>query len=145
MGGPIDGNDATIEPTLNGFFRSFGVEKVGIGGGSGGLGSIISTVSSVFSDPIKTISNVFSGVKDFFGGFFANGGMLPAGKFGIVGERGPELITGPAGITPLGMGGSVTYNINAVDAASFKALIAQDPAFIHAVAQQGARSLPVRR
>jgi hypothetical protein len=117
----------------------------GIGGGSGGLGSIISTVSSVFSDPIKTISNVFSGVKDFFGGFFANGGMLPAGKFGIVGERGPELITGPAGITPLGMGGSVTYNINAVDAASFKALIAQDPAFIHAVAQQGARSLPVRR
>ena len=43
------------------------------------------------------------------------------------------------------MGGSVTYNINAVDAASFKALVAADPGFIHAVAMQGAASIPGRR
>lgn len=37
-----------------------------------------------------------------FGGFFAGGGHIPAGKFGIVGEAGPELIQGPADVTPIG-------------------------------------------
>lgn len=84
-----------------------------------------------------------------FAGFFANGGMIPAGQFGVVGERGPELISGPANITPMdnfsGGASNVTYNINAVDASSFKAMIARDPGFIHAVAQQGARKVPTRR
>jgi phage tail tape-measure protein len=31
---------------------------------------------------------------------FADGGILPSGKLGIVGEEGPELISGPAKITP---------------------------------------------
>jgi len=30
------------------------------------------------------------------GGMFDNGGSIPANKFGIVGERGPELISGPS-------------------------------------------------
>lgn len=98
-----------------------------------------------FFDSIGSgISSAVSGISDFFGGFFANGGTIPANKFGIVGERGPELIGGPANITPMGMG-SVTYNINAVDAASFKALVAADPGFIHAVAMKGAGSVPARR
>lgn len=83
-----------------------------------------------------------------FAGFFANGGLIPAGQFGVVGERGPELISGPANITPMdrvGGGTQVVYNINAVDAPSFKSMIARDPGFIHAVAQQGARKVPVRR
>jgi hypothetical protein len=73
--------------------------------------------------------------------------MIPAGTFGVTGERGPELVTGPATITPLSaLGGSnVTYNINAVDASSFKQMVARDPQFIHAVATQGARSVPGRR
>ena len=90
-----------------------------------------------------------SGGSSPFAGFFANGGLIPSGQFGIVGEKGPELISGPANITPLdGLGGGgsqVIYNINAVDAPSFKAMIARDPGFIHAVAQQGARKVPVRR
>jgi len=82
---------------------------------------------------------------------FAVGGNLPTGKWGIAGEKGPELIRGPAAITSTSqtaaeMGGTnVTYNINAVDAASFKAMIAADPSFIYAVSQQGARSTPMRR
>lgn len=94
------------------------------------------------------LSSLAKGAKSLFSGFFANGGVIPAGKFGMVGERGPELISGPAGITPLtGMGGStnVTYNISAVDAASFQALVARDPGFIHAVAMQGGRGIPSRR
>jgi lambda family phage tail tape measure protein len=87
---------------------------------------------------LKTIGNLF-------GGFFARGGALPAGKFGVVGERGPELITGPANITPLTNAGGVTnviYNINAVDAPSFQALVARDPSFIFAVSEQGRRRIP---
>ena len=92
------------------------------------------------------LTGILGGIGDFFGGFFANGGSLPAGKFGIVGERGPELITGPANITPMnGLGGTVNYNINAVDAQSFKSLVARDPEFIHAVATYGGRNIPGRR
>jgi hypothetical protein len=95
------------------------------------------------------LGGVFSAIKGAFGGLFANGGTLGAGKWGIAGERGPEIISGPASITPMngmgGGGGYVTYNINAVDAASFKAMIARDPGFIHAVAMQGAGSIARRR
>ncbi|API58859.1 hypothetical protein BSL82_05660 [Tardibacter chloracetimidivorans] len=49
-------------------------------------------------------ANGSSGVGGFlastFGGFFADGGTLGAGKWGIAGERGPELIKGPASIIP---------------------------------------------
>ena len=83
---------------------------------------------------------------DFLG--FANGGIIPTNGPVIVGERGPELLMGASGsrVVPNGQfgGGSVTYNIQAVDAASFKSLIARDPGFIHAVAQQGARTVSRR-
>lgn len=86
-----------------------------------------------------------SSFGNLFAGFFANGGMIPAGSFGVVGENGPELVSGPAQVTPMNTGSNVTYNINAVDASSFKQLVARDPQFIHAVAQQGARKVPTRR
>ena len=130
-----------------------------IGGGSsssggGFLGGITSAIGSV-GKAISGITNIFGGgssggssggilgtitkgIGSIFGGFFANGGFLPAGKVGIVGEKGAELISGPANITP--MGGAVTYNISAVDAQSFQNLVASDPGFIHAVAQRGAVS-----
>lgn len=73
---------------------------------------------------------------------FANGGIIPTNAPVVVGERGPELLVGAAGnrvIPNNQLGGtSITYNIQAVDAASFKSLVARDPGFIHAVAMQGA-------
>lgn len=36
-----------------------------------------------------------------FGGLYANGGTLGAGQWGIAGEAGPEIIHGPARITPM--------------------------------------------
>jgi hypothetical protein len=90
------------------------------------------------------LSGLMNTIKDkLFAGFFANGGMIPAGKFGVVGEAGPEFVSGPSQVTP--MGGTVNYNINAVDAASFKQLVARDPQFIHSVAALGGSSLPRRR
>ena len=59
--------------------------------GGGGGGGLFSGISSLFSG-----GGLFSGIGSFFGGLFANGGYLPSGKFGIAGEAGPEIITGPA-------------------------------------------------
>lgn len=45
----------------------------------------------------------FGGAMGFagFGGFYASGGSLGAGKWGIAGESGPEIVHGPARITPV--------------------------------------------
>ena len=110
--------------------------------------SLRANLRQIFSGILNPSSGSGGGIQDIFGGFFAKGGYLPAGQFGVVGERGPEIINGPANITPLSMGSggsNVTYNISAVDAMSFKQMIARDPQFIHAVATKGSQGIPVRR
>lgn len=52
------------------------------------------------------------GATSLFSGFFAEGGSIPSGKWGIAGEAGPELVTGPANITPLGKGSNPQITIN---------------------------------
>ena len=37
-----------------------------------------------------------------FAGLFADGGQIGAGQWGIVGEAGAEIVSGPAAVTPLG-------------------------------------------
>ena len=107
----------------------------------------------------KLMGNLFSqaggtggGAGSFLGSLlgFANGGIIPTNNPVLVGERGPEIIAGASGrqvIPNSALNGSsnVTYNIQAVDAMSFKQMIAQDPSFIHAVAMQGGKSTPGRR
>ena len=83
-------------------------------------------------------------------GLLATGGPVSGNRPYIVGERGPELFMPGANghMVPnkdLGGGGSVIYNIQAVDAPSFQALVARDPSFIHAVAMAGARAYPTTR
>ncbi len=92
--------------------------------------------------------NIFGSIGKIFG--FANGGNPAMNKPIVVGERGPELMIprNASTIIPneaLGGGGnqtSVTYNISAVDAASFQQLVARDPKFLHAVVEKGRRSMP---
>lgn len=111
----------------------------------GAFGGVFSDVGSALGGAASGISDAL-GLDDAFAGFFANGGAIPAGQFGVVGEAGAELVSGPATVTPAGaFGTNVTYNINAVDAASFRSLVARDPEFIHQVAQRGSRSIPARR
>jgi phage-related minor tail protein len=93
---------------IEGIFGSIGGLFKGGGGGGSGLGSLFSSAASLF------------------GGFFADGGTLKAGQFGVVGERGPELAfagNSPMHIMPNGAGMSpvsVTMNINTPDAPSFR-------------------------
>lgn len=81
-------------------------------------------------------------------GFLASGGPANANRPYIVGERGPELFVPNTTGTVVpnnalgGSGTSVTYNINAVDAMSFKQMLAKDPSFLYAVTEQGRRKLP---
>lgn len=113
------------------------------------LSSMMNSVRNTASRAGSVFSNFgFSNPFSNFAGFFAGGGRIPAGQFGIAGESGPEMITGPATVTPLNqMGGTtqVTYNINAVDASSFRSLLARDPSFVHAVVQRGAAGVAGRR
>lgn len=103
----------------------------------------------------QLIANVFGGLSPNSSGSsfslgnllgFANGGIIPTNGPVVVGERGPELLMGASGsrVVPNGQfgGGAVTYNINAVDAQSFKQMVARDPAFLYAVTEQGRRKLP---
>jgi lambda family phage tail tape measure protein len=111
------------------------------------------TMAQIFQIPglgggSNTGGSMFGSIGKLLG--FANGGIIPTNAPVVVGERGPELLMGASGrqVIPneqLGASTNVTYNINAVDARSFKDLIAQDPSFIHAVALQGAKSIPGRR
>lgn len=84
----------------------------------------------------------------------ANGGPVNANQPYLVGENGPEVfmprtagsILPNSQIAGQGLGGaSVTYNIQAVDALSFKALVARDPSFLYAVTEKGRRNQPQRR
>lgn len=56
------------------------------------LGAIASTVAAT-SSVLGTISSTN------FAGNFDEGGNIPAGQFGIVGEYGPEVVNGPANVT----------------------------------------------
>lgn len=105
-------------------------------------------LAQTFSFGNNVGGSIFSGIGKLFG--FADGGSIPLGRPVLVGERGPELFVPSSNGTvvpngQLSSGGNVTYNISAVDAASFKEMIAKDPAFIHAVAMQGSKYMPGNR
>lgn len=121
---------AQIQRTIANIMGSTGLGTPYSKSGGGSSGGLLSTIGN------------------FLG--FANGGIIPTNAPVLVGERGPELLVGAGGSTVIpnsGLGGStvVNYNIQAVDALSFQQLVARDPQFIHAVAMQGARSVPSTR
>ena len=119
-----------LETLLRSQIQSTMAQLFNIGGSSSAGGSFLGSVGKLLG--------------------FANGGIIPTNAPVVVGERGPELLMGAKGnrvIPNNQLGGStqVVYNINAVDAPSFQALVARDPGFIHAVASAGAAQTAGRR
>ena len=103
----------------------------------------------------RLFSSLFSFGGSSVPGRALGGPVLPNQPY-IVGEKGPEVfLPNAAGnIIPnnklgssgsFGGGASVTYNINAVDAPSFRQMIAKDPSFLYAVTEQGRKSIPSTR
>lgn len=88
-------------------------------------------------------------LSDIFGAIAgkANGGPVSANTPYIIGEQGPELFVPKSAGTVVPnnqLSGStqVTYNINAVDAASFRQMLAKEPEFLYAVTERGRSSIP---
>jgi lambda family phage tail tape measure protein len=113
--------------------------------------------NSILADLARiAVKKAIVGMASLFG--FAAGGQVMADTPIIVGERGPEMFVPRSAGTIVpnnALGGMasgsnqpsqsmVTYNIQAVDAASFRSLVARDPSFIYAVTEQGRRSQPTR-
>jgi lambda family phage tail tape measure protein len=130
--------NSILEDLLRSQVRQLIGQVFGLGGGTsprGGGGGLLGAVGSLLG--------------------FADGGTIGTNSPVIVGERGPELLVGGAGRTVVsnedlkssigGSGTSVTYNINAVDAMSFKQMVAADPSFLYAVSEQGRRAVPMTR
>ena len=86
--------------------------------------------------------------SSLFGGGKADGGPVSSGKTYLVGERGPEMFMPRQAGTIIPNGGfgggstNVTYNIQAADAASFRAMLSRDPEFLYSVTEKGRSSLP---
>jgi lambda family phage tail tape measure protein len=133
----------TAKQASGGIIDSLGKVVSGIGDAIGGVVSDIgSAIGGLFGGGGG--GGLLSTIGSFFG--FADGGMIPNNKPVVVGERGPEILAGASGMRVMSNqdafgSANVTYNISAVDAPSFQALIARDPTFIHAVSMQGAKSM----
>lgn len=103
-------------------------------------------LANIFGSAGQQGGNIFGSIGKIFG--FAGGGVVPGNRPIMVGEQGPEIFMPPGQGTiipnnQLGTGAtSVVYNINAVDAQSFKQMVARDPAFLYAVTEQGRRTIP---
>jgi hypothetical protein len=82
----------------------FGSMVAGLIAGSRKIGGVLSRLGErLLSSGISGLASaiapgLFSG-GGIFAGLFDKGGMIPAGQFGVVGERGPEIVTGPARVT----------------------------------------------
>tara|TARA_R100000152_G_C6782307_1_gene219759 strand:- start:5256 stop:7658 length:2403 start_codon:yes stop_codon:yes gene_type:complete len=71
----------------------------------------------------STAANVASIAATSFSGMYDKGGDIPAGKWGIAGEIGPEVVTGPARVIGRkdteklmsGKSGGDTYNVNSTN------------------------------
>jgi hypothetical protein len=96
-------------------------------------------------------TDVFSSIGGLFSGFFADGGTIPAGQWGIAGEQGPEPILGPATVLPnsaLGYGPRdggfvqhITFNVTSPDAPSFARSESQISAMLVRAAARGQRNI----
>lgn len=100
--------------------------------------------------PGQQSTSISGQIGDFIGGALgglfgrASGGPVTPGTPYLVGEMGPELfIPDGSGRISNNVGGTnvINYNINAVDAASFKSLVARDPEFIYSITELGKRNM----
>ena len=114
---------------LNRSLLQFALKDLGITGEGGIIGQIFGGIGGLFgggSGGGGGFGSLLSGAASLFGGFFADGGKLKPGQFGVVGERGPELAfagSSPLNIMPNGMGAApitVNMNVQTPDAQSFR-------------------------
>lgn len=112
---------------LDGVVRNLAVELLRLAANPL-LKSASSAVGNFFSAGASSAASS-SSWGDFAGGF-AEGGTIPAGAWGVVGENGPEIVSGGSGgatVANIGGGGDLYVNIHApgADAAKLNQVIAE--------------------
>ena len=134
IGGRFDGFGDFFKGFLSDLNRTllqYALKDLGISGKGGIIDGLFSSIGGLFGGGGigggGGFGGFLSGIGDFFGGFFADGGRLSPGKFGIVGERGPELAyagNAPMHIMPdIGMSAApitINMNVQTPDVRSFK-------------------------
>lgn len=93
----------------------------------------------------SAIGSGVSSLGNLFSGFFAKGGTIPAGHWGIAGEQGAEIVYGGSHgveVIPAGAGGgmNVTFNISTPDAQSFRKSESQISAMLARAVSRGQRN-----
>jgi 6-pyruvoyl-tetrahydropterin synthase len=82
-------------------------------GKAGGFLGALGSLGGVLGLAIPGIGQAGGLLSAFqgFSGLFQHGGTIPSGGWGIVGERGPEIVQGPAQVTPTGGSGvSISFS-----------------------------------
>lgn len=83
-----------------------------------------------------------------FAGLFAEGGTIAPGRWGIVGERGAEVVAGPAAVTPFGKVPAaapraaqvINFNVTAPDPSAFARSESQMAAVVARAVGRGGRN-----
>lgn len=103
----------------------------GTAGQGGRTGGLFGALQGLFSGGLGGAGPGTGSIDAAFAGLYADGGTIGAGRWGIVGERGAEVVAGPATITPwskLSGGGAaagpaahqtINFNVTTPDAPSF--------------------------
>ena len=94
------------------------------------------------------LGSALSGGSSGFAGLFAEGGSIAPGRWGIVGEKGAEVVAGPAAVTPLaklpGAGARtsqvINFNVTAPDPPAFARSEGQMAAVLARAVGRGGRN-----
>ena len=128
------------------FTQFSGAQTLVAGQGLTKVGTTIGANANITNyGPVSLLPNSGSGYSAFSIGGYVSGiagtsytATLRVGTGNTYGVGTANIVLNHTGFSMAG-GTNVTYNINAVDAASFQALVARDPGFIFAVSEQGRR------
>lgn len=91
-----DGIQAALNGDLDGFLKGF-FERAASRGLNAAIDIVFDAIGGLFKDSGGIggiIGSLFGSATGGFSGFFAKGGTIPSGSWGIVGERGPEPVIG---------------------------------------------------
>ncbi len=153
-------NGASLGSAAAGVLRN--LSKAGLGAaltGSGPFAGLFGTTGSkgveggLFGAIGKSLfggGGTVSAGTPSFAGLFAEGGSIGSGQWGIVGEKGAEVVAGPAAVTPwskLPAGGGqrstqvINFNVTSPDAPSFARSQTQMAAMLSRMVSRGQRNM----
>ena len=141
---------------------------LGTASGNGQTGGLFGAVEKLFSGGLGASGGSGSPLGGLFGrggsaapaadanfaGLYANGGTLQSGQWGIVGERGAEVVAGPATVVPVGRMAppgraapsagathqTINFNVASPDAPSFARSETQMSALLSRLVARGQRN-----